>query len=467
MADAAKERLRDYLRELKPEARALLAAELERAQLRGEDPPGAAFILQALRDTTRRDGRKLPRVGNPQRLFFAPLEPFLVDDAPERKHRGRIPRACLDPIWTFICRDLMPKEAKKYVEQVQLMLAGNETNGAEQIARSFQDLTEQRLRDCFAAIRSDEKARRRVAGQIGTPHALEDVRELAAILRARDALGVIGSRPAQTISNLGDEQLDNVKALLDSPIGCHRDVFLYTLLLVMNRLGSSWQLIRLAIHAAASDEAAHIAGTPFAVAVDVVLADLDRMIANLRDTLKSERGDEIARLLKEIHDAARALHTEIDLPSDSAWGRQLGASRAAVAKLLQAEIETVPDDVRRLVAPRSPKEARADAALDDGDVAEIETKLVLTAACRNYAAELAISETTRRVTSELQNYFDSGTQVLLDRLRTAPPAERTFRQSQVDAAVKFCAKLFGAEYASLLAKAADIAAKGEQKAAKV
>src|SRR3954453_9667170 len=106
MADAAKDRLRDYLRELKPEARALLAAELERAQLRGEDPPGAAFILQALRDTARRDGPTPPRVGNPQAVFFAALEPFLVDDAPERKHRGRIPRACLDPIWTFICRDL-------------------------------------------------------------------------------------------------------------------------------------------------------------------------------------------------------------------------------------------------------------------------------------------------------------------------------------------------------------------------
>jgi len=68
------------------------------------------------------------------------------------------------------------------------------------------------------------------------------------------------------------------------------------------------------------------------------------------------------------------------------------------------------------------------------------------------------------VTSDLQNYFDNGIQILIDRLRNSPAAERTFRQSQVDAAVKFCAQLFGAEYASLLAKAADVAAKGEQKA---
>ena len=73
---------------------------------------------------------------------------------------------------------------------------------------------------------------------------------------------------------------------------------------------------------------------------------------------------------------------------------------------------------------------------------------------------LQISETTRRVTSDLQNYFDSGTHILLDRLRTSPSAERTFRQSQVDAAVKFCGQLFGSDYASLLAKAADIAGAG-------
>lgn len=465
MADAApNERLRDYLRELKPEARALLVSELERALLRGEGPPGASFILEALRSAARRDGGKLPRVGDPQRLFFVAIEPFLVDDTPKRKHRGRIARACLDPIWTWITRDLMPQEAKTYADQVQLLLTANQQSDADQVARAFQDLTEQRVRECLAAIKSDEKARRRIAGQIGTPHALDEVRELAAILRVRDALGAIGSRLPTTISNLADEQLENVKALLDSPIGRHRDVFLYALLLVMSRLGSPWQLIRLAIHAAASDVTAQVAQTPFAIAVEVVLADLDRMIANLRDSLKAGRRDEIANLLRDIHDAARVLHSEIDLSIDSPWGRQLGASRAAVAKLLEGEIDNLPGQMRRLLRLRSPREMGG--ALDEGDVAEIEAKLVLAVACRNYAGELAISEATCRVTSDLRNYFDNGTQILLDRLRASPPAERAFRQSQVDAAVRFCAHLFGSDYARLLAKAADIAAKDEQKAAK-
>ena len=463
MADALpNEKLRQYLRELKPEARSLLVSEIERALLRGDPPPGASCILDAARSEAGKDERIDPRPSDPKRLFLAPLEPFLVDDTPERKHRGRISRASLDAIWVWICRDLMPRQAKSYADQVQLFLAGNEQIGVEQVVRAFQDLVEQRLRECLLAIKRNEKESRRIAGQIGTRHAIDELRELADILRARDALAVIGSRLPPVISNLADEQLENVSALLNSPIGRHRDVFLYALLLVMSRLGSPWQLIRLAIHAAASDVDAHIAATSFAVAVDVVLTDLDRVIANL-----SERGcGDVEALLKEFHDVARALHTEIDLSADSRWGRQLTAARAEVAELLNAELDDLPGQVRRLLRPHSPRETGPDALVDAVEVAEIESKLVLASACRNYAGELAVSEATLRVHSDLQNYFDSGIQILLDRLRASPPAERAYRQSQVDAAVRFCGIVFGAQYAGLLAKAADIAARGEQKIAK-
>lgn len=465
MADAVpNEKLRKYLSELTPEARALLAAELERALARGEDPPGAALILEQLRGEVRGTTRKLPRPGNPQRLFFAPLEPFLVDDTPTRKHRGRVARACLDPLWTFVCRDLAPQDAKTYVEQVTILIGANERKGAEQVARAFQDLIEARMRETLVAIRGDDKARRQVEFQIGTPQAIEYLRETAGILRIRDALGVIGSRLPHSIGNLAEEQLENVRGLLESPVGRHRDVFLHALLVVMSRLGSPWQLIRLPILVAGTDVAARVAETPYAVAVDIVLGDMERMSAQLRDSL-ARRAD-VADILKDIHDAARALHTEMNLASDSAWARQLGALRGEVARTLQAEIDSLPAQVRRVLRPRSAKETHAGSVVDAADVEEIEARLELTAVCRNYASELAISEATRRIQSDLQHYFDTGTQPLLDRLRGAPAAERSFRQSQVDAAVRFCAKLFGADYAHTLAKAADVAAKGEQKAAK-
>ena len=84
MADAVpSEKLRQYLRELKPQARALLAAELERKMLRGEEPPGTSAILEELRKDARREGRKLVRVGNAQRLFYMPARAL-----PRRRHGG-------------------------------------------------------------------------------------------------------------------------------------------------------------------------------------------------------------------------------------------------------------------------------------------------------------------------------------------------------------------------------------------
>ena len=53
----AVERLRDYLRTLKPEARAMLVAELERGVMSGEESAGNELILQELRRTIRVEGQ--------------------------------------------------------------------------------------------------------------------------------------------------------------------------------------------------------------------------------------------------------------------------------------------------------------------------------------------------------------------------------------------------------------------------
>ena len=91
------------------------------------------------------------------------------------------------------------------------------------------------------------------------------------------------------------------------------------------------------------------------------------------------------------------------------------------------------------------------------DVSEAELLVEFVGACRNYANELAVNEATVRSYSELQHYLESGTKVLLDALRHAGDADRQFRQSQMDAAIRFCRVVFGADYAGLLAKAAEIA----------
>ena len=190
-----------------------------------------------------------------------------------------------------------------------------------------------------------------------------------------------------------------------------------------------------------------MAETPYGVTVTIVLDEIDRRVRELAGDLKSGRGIAVSALLKEIHDAVRGLRSELDLPTESAWGKQIVAVRAEMSKILTGEIELMPGRVRRLMRPRPSKEIAPGSQLDPDEVAEVESLVGFVVTCRNYAGELAINEVTQRVFSELQKSLDAGTHALLDALRQSTAGERTFRQSQVDAAVRFCAKVFGEEYA--------------------
>lgn len=133
------ERLRAYLRELQPGARALLISELERTLLGGDNPAGAEMVLAELRRGFRDGNATSFRVGDPARMFFQLLEPFLVDDIPNHKHHGRIARSTLEPIWLWLKNTFMPEEARAYSNQVEQALAAGDTDNAEQLARDFQD----------------------------------------------------------------------------------------------------------------------------------------------------------------------------------------------------------------------------------------------------------------------------------------------------------------------------------------
>jgi hypothetical protein len=458
-------KLREYIRALKPEARALLIAELERAAQRGENTAGTALVLQELRNAMRGAGETADRAGEAARLFFAPVEPFIVDDDPQFVHEGRLARAGLNALWEWICRDLASDEANAYASEVTRLLGQNDDSGAEACSQAFQDRVVQLVAAALAGAQSDDKAKRRLAVQIGTPRAIEDVHRLATILRARDTINALAARLPTSIKNLTDEQMAAIKPLIDSTAG-QRSVFMLAVLLVMKRLHSPWQLIRFATKAANSDDAARVASTNYAFTVTIVLQEIDRQVRALSSNLRHGQAMAQPSLLKEIHDAARGLRTEIDFSVDSPWARRLSAVRTEIGNLLKGEIESVPGRVRRLLRIRPAKEIVPGSSLDQSEVADTENLIAFVGLCRTFASELAINEMTLRAWSELQHYLETNVQPLLDGLRTASGGERDYRQSQVDAALRFCGKVFGQEYAALLAKAAELALAGERKAAK-
>jgi hypothetical protein len=451
------EKLRQYLSELKLETRALLIAELERSLLRGDEIPGSDLVLQELRRIMRDDAQIGPRTGEAARAFFAPLEAYIVDDAPAREHPGRIARATLEPIWGWITRDLLPAEAKAYSQSISRALIADDMPQIELLTREMQERVARAMEAAFAAADKDSRVYRRLAGQIGIDNGVLAAREIMALLKSRDALAAFGAQLPGHFNTLADGRVIQVKSLLDAQQAKNPAIFVHALVTVMSRLAASWQLIRLATKAAESDRAARVASTPYAAAVNIVLAEVERLVNELKTDLKSGRGVAVIALLKVIHDAARGLRTEMELSVDSAWGRRLAAIRTEISSLLKSEIESAPGRMRRLLRPRPAKEILSGSVLDPDDVTEVEALIGFVDACRKYAGELALNEMTLRSFSEIQQYLEAGWEALLGGLRGAGDSDRPFRQSQVEAAVRFAAKVFGPEYAATLGKAAELA----------
>ncbi|MGA7310702.1 MAG: hypothetical protein WBX05_17285 [Pseudolabrys sp.] len=465
-AETTVERLRQFLRELSPGACSLLTSELERSVLRGEEVTGADLVLQELRRILREQRDGALRIEDSAQLLFKPLEPFLVDDRGDHKHPGRVARSSLEALWNWIQRDLLPNDANDLAADVsEAMLAGDRPR-TERLARIFQDRVAAAIEATFSAAEDDEKLRRRTLQQIGTPRAGEELAALKCALKGRDVLASLSARLPLQIGNLANDQLEECKTLIESAAARDGELFLYALLTVMNRMTAPWQLIRLGVKAAGSDTAARVAETHYGVAVNIVLAELERMVAELRDDLRCGQGIAVGALLKTIHDSARGLRTELALPVDSTWGRALAAQRTQISDLLRAEIESTPSRVQRLLRPRPSREIPPNSVLDPNEVAEAEALVEFVGICRYFAGELAINEMTQRTLTELRQYLDNGTRALLESLRHAGEADRSFRQSQVDAAVRFCAKVFGREYAVLLGKAAEVAGAAESRAAR-
>jgi len=462
MGKTSTERLRDYLAQLSPQSQALLMREFERAVDRGEETTVANFVLEQLRKIVRSaDDEARPRSDSPARLLFRPLEPFLVEsNSPARV--GQIRRASLPPVWQWVAREGAPSPASA----LETALSRGPENGSspeiESAARKLQLATAEALLAATAAGADD----RRVLARIGPPDVVEDVPSIATVLRGREAIDTLNSRLPSYMRAFNDTQLSSVADALNVPSLQTPQLLPFALSMVMQRLAAPWQIIRLAIRMAASDDEVRVASTPYGMAVSIALHDLFCLAATLRADIKRGRFAEVAEHLKTLHDGVRGLRTELDLRQDSAWGRQLASIRSDISSALQSEIDSVPGRVRRLLRQRTEKDISAAAAINASDVDETAALIEFVAVCRTYAGELAINEVTMRTYSDLQHYVEQSTEALVQSLRGSEGKARTYRQAQAAAAIRFCDVLFGADYASLMSRAAENAVTGERKSSR-
>jgi hypothetical protein len=461
MSQTSIERLRDYLAQLPPQSQALLMREFERAIERGEDTTVATFVLEQLRNIVRATGEEAgPRIEDPARLLFRPLEPFLIEENTSVRP-GQIRRSSLMPVWQWLSRDGAPDQAREFEAALTRMRQAGTTFELEALVRKFQLAAANAIVKVATPVTAGD--RQRELSRVGPSNVIEDLLPIGSVLLAREALDTFNGRLPSYLRVFGDAQIASVGASLNGASLQTPQMLPFALSLIMQRLTAPWQIIRIAIKMAASDDEIRVAATPYGIAVTIALHDLSCLAANLRKDIKRAQFETVGEQLKTLHEGVRGLRTELDLRNDSAWGKQLTSIRADISNALQSEIDSVPGRVRRILRQRADKDIPAAPRIDTSEVEEAAALIDFVALCRNYASELAINEVTLRTYSDLQQYVEHSTEALVQSLRGGDAKARAYRQMQVKAAIRFCDILFGHDYASLMSRAAENAVVGERK----
>jgi hypothetical protein len=451
MSQTSIERLRHYLGQLPPQSQAMLMREFERAIERGQDVAVATLVLEQLRMMVRSNEDDRPRTGDLARLFFQPLDPFLVDGSAAVRP-GQVRRASLSPIWLWVVREGAPDAARDYEA---VMAATRDAEASREVDKAVRKLQRAAAEAILKITGSGHGDNQRALARVGAPDVIDDLLPVGSVLKAREALdGLVGRLP-RYVQVFGDGQIAAVNEALNVPSLQTPQLLPFALSLVMQRLTAPWQIIRLAIKMAASDDEVRVAATPYGIAVTIALHDLSHLAAALRMDIRRGHFTNITENLKLLHDGIRGLRTELDLRSESNWGKQLTAIRADISNSLQSEIDGVPGRVRRILRQRADKDISAGLSIDGVEIDEAASLIEFVAVCRNFASELAINEVTLRTYSDLQHYVERSTEALVQSLRGGDAKARAYRQMQVQAAIRFCEILFGRDYASLMSRAAE------------
>lgn len=345
--DHTAEHLVQYLRQLAPQVRRRLLAELERLHSLGEDIPHSEPLIAALRAEFRNTGQNHYRVGNPSRYFFEPLEPVLVDRAPERANSGQIARGSLAPIWSLVTEQMLRSMAADYIAKATDVISADRQHEARQMAQAFQKKVLISLSGLLGSAEGAASIRDGLMAYTSAHATFDDLKKMLRYLDMQRELAEFGRALAPKIARLEGASLDKVLGLLTALKAKRVDAVPFALTILARRLEIPWELLSVATAPVGDRTAARIAASPFAVAVSMVLDQIEEKHLLLLFALRNNRPVRAREIVGEIYRIEETLRTEIELKG-SVWAQHLDDLMSAVQTAIVAEIRTIPGDHRHL-----------------------------------------------------------------------------------------------------------------------
>ncbi len=448
-------KIKTYLSSLSPKAVEALVSNLEKAKGQDKQDPHLNLILTAAVALMRKPqpgtldtpGGEFRRA-QVQRIFFSPLNDFLINETLSMRQEGRINRVMLDRVWKWLSRDVIANEVKTVLDQ-----AGNAHVSGERVDALIQALRTRAVEAIGEQLHKSEisdKERRRIGIELGGERGIAELRDIQKIFAAERWLVPFLQNIPERINEHRLKQDHDVLRLVDKCSARFPDHLPLIAAALVERAEAPSALCAFAGRLVGDTDPKVIADSQFAPLVDVVMSEAERLQILALDH-RHNNPDPVAfsQALSEYHTLVRGVERDMDLTVTGRWHQRLADTKRSISGEVTQELKNAHGAIRRaLQVPKfdSDGQLRKDqAAVDEA----VRTLRVVTMA-RNASETFAVNEIGKQTRQTVEQTLEIVTRSLITDLGKTRGQQMDAQLAAVDVAIMLSDIYFGADYAAQL-----------------
>ena len=445
--------LRGFLGSLPESVAGRLARAVEIDRLNDGKSLPHDLILESLRPTLR-EGEPTQRMATPMRAFCRPFEDLLTNATTATKHKGRIARNSITPVWNWLAQTVIPGPLNAYSLAIKMAVMGGRSEEMKAKTVEFWNVASREIRS-----KLDTESGRRVARvALNNAAVVEDAREMALMLAAGKDVCELQDRLPRVIPEMTDDIIHAFREIYDRVSQSAPDSAAYLPLIVMSRLEHPWEALRLPVNVSRTAQETLIARTDMGLVGEVLFDTIEAYSAAIREARPNQfSADAVVAHLRGFTTFTNGMVKEIELRRDGTWGQRLMKDRTAVAEVMDGFMERAPREILAAVpthksgayagGPRVPDFTHP---ADPEKTGRALSYAHLIAGCRSLAAAASFGGSLKnaddQIGVELEGYNDS----LIRELRSAAGEMRMHADQYLAVAIELTGILFSAEEGEFL-----------------
>ncbi|MCV0425361.1 MAG: hypothetical protein K5905_07800 [Roseibium sp.] len=454
-SDQLETKLKTYLSSLNPKAVEALVRNLEKAKAQKDKDPHLNLILAAAVTLLRKPQKgplELPggdhRRSQIQRLFFSPLEDFLINETLPNRQEGRINRAVLDRVWTWLSRDLIAVDVRMVLDQ-----AGNAAVSGERVDALVQALRSRAVDAIGTALEkceTSEKERRRIGVELGGERGIAELVDIQKIFAAERWLLPFLQNIPDRVNEHRLKQDTDVLRLVDKCSSRFPDHIPVIAAALIDRADTPSALCTFAGRLAGDTDPKVIANSPFAPFVDVVMSEAERLqILALEHRNNNPDPVAFSQALGEYHALVRGVERDMDLSLSGKWHKRLSETKRSISGEVTRELNNAHGAIRRaLQVPKFDKSGKLQ--VNQAAIDEAVRILRVVTMSRNASETFAVNDVSKRTRQAVEQTLEIVTRSLITDLGKAHGQQLEAQTAAADAAITLSEIYFGADYAAQL-----------------